>query len=405
MIAGGMFLYFAIRKDIYREIDTSLMFEKGIIQDQLLYSDTIPYFSASPGHQISVRYIDSPALETEVIKDTVIHDAGSGTDLSYRYIYYTGNTLKNRGYEIKILQDLSEKLNLLEAISLYTFFLFISLLFISLLLNYLISRELWSPFYKTVEEADSYDILSDRPLNLPQTDILEFRQLNNVIQRMAQKMRSDYLNLKEFNENVAHEIKTPLAVIRSKTELLMQNKKIGKESLGLIKSINESTNKLFKLNHGLLLISQIQNQYFYDIKSLSLRDIVSKCLENYKEIMQLKKISVEMEASSPAIVNMNEVLAEVLISNLVSNAVRYNIDKGFIKGVIDEKYLIISNSGLPLNIDPELLFQRFSTGNSNPHSVGLGLSIVRKITDNYKMQIRYTCSDSIHEVKLAYRQD
>ena len=112
---------------------------------------------------------------------------------------------------------LSEKKHLLESISLYTFFLFISLLFISLLLNYLISRKLWSPFYKSVEKADSFNILSDKPLDLPETDILEFQQLNRVIERMTQKMRSDYLNLKEFNENAAHEIQTPLAIIRSKT--------------------------------------------------------------------------------------------------------------------------------------------------------------------------------------------
>ena len=73
---------------------------------------------------------------------------------------------------------------------------------------------------------------------------------------MTQKMRSDYLNLKEFNENAAHEIQTPLAIIRSKTELLMQNKNLRKDSIDLIKSINEATNRFFKLNQGLLIISK-----------------------------------------------------------------------------------------------------------------------------------------------------
>jgi signal transduction histidine kinase len=405
MIAGGMFLYFAIRKVIYRQIDTSLVFEKGIIQDQLENIDTIPDFSANFRRQIEVRFLDKPVRETEAINDTIIHDDKSGDDLLYRYIRYTGSTVKKRGFSITIRQELSEKLDLLETISMYTFSLFLTLLFISLLLNYLISKKLWSPFYKSVGKADRFNILSDKALDLPETDILEFQQLNRVIERMTRKMRSDYLNLKEFNENVSHEIQTPLAVIRSKTELLMQNKNLRKESISLIKSINEATNRLFKLNQGLLLISKIENQYYQEIKKISLKEIVENCLENYREIMQLKNIKVELKASSPAMVEMNEVLADVLISNLLSNAVRYNTDKGFIKVHIDEKYLIISNKGLSLNIDPELLFKRFQRGTDNPQSVGLGLSIVRKITDTYKMHIDYTFEAGIHQVRLTYRHN
>jgi signal transduction histidine kinase len=402
MIAGGMFLYFNIKKDVYRQINTSLVREKGIIQDQVEQDEVIPDFSATFGRQINVKFLNGTVIESEIISDTVMHDDNSGEDVPYRYIYYTGNTVNKRGYSITIYQVLTEKNHLLESISLYTFCLFIALLFISILLNYLISRKLWSPFYKSVESADRFNILSDTPLLLPETDIVEFQQLNGLFERMTRKMRSDYLNLKEFNENAAHEIQTPLAIIRSKSELLMQNKNLRKESIDLIKSINEATSKLFKLNQGLLIISKIENQYYSEIKKISLRDIVSVSLDNYREIMNLRSIRVEFNASSEAMVEMNEVLAEVLISNLISNAVRYNTDKGFIKCIIDDRQLILSNSGLPLTVNPELLFQRFHKGTDNPQSVGLGLSIVRKITDSYNMQINYTCSGNVHEVRLTY---
>jgi signal transduction histidine kinase len=300
---------------------------------------------------------------------------------------------------------LTEKIHLLESISLYTFCLFISLLFISILLNYLISRRLWSPFYRSVKKAEGFNILADKPLDLPETDILEFKQLNRVFEKMAQKMRSDYLNLKEFNENAAHEIQTPLAIIRSKSELLMQNKSLRKDSIELIKSINDATNRLFKLNQGLLIISKIENQYYNEVKKVSLRDLVSVFLDNYREIMSLMNIRVEFNASSQAMVEMNEVLAEVMVSNLISNAVRYNVDKGFIRCHIDDSQVIISNSGLPLTVDPDLLFKRFQKGTDNPQSVGLGLSIVRKITDSYKMQINYSCSGNIHEMRLTYSEN
>jgi signal transduction histidine kinase len=283
------------------------------------------------------------------------------------------------------------------------FFLFFSLLLISILINYLIARKLWQPFYNSVKIAERFDIQLDKSIELPQTDIEEFRQLNKVFDNMTRKMRNDYLNLKEFSENAAHEIQTPLAVIRSKTDLLMQQKNLNKDSINLIKSINEATTKLFKLNQGLLLISKIENQAFLEKKMVSLKQITESNLNNYKEIMQLKKIKVDIDAKDEAQVEMNEVLAEVMISNLLSNAVRFNIDGGFIKCYIDDKFLIFTNSGFPLTTDPEDLFRRFHKHNDNPQSVGLGLSIVKKIADSYGMDITYNYQDKIHELKLQYR--
>ncbi len=183
----------------------------------------------------------------------------------------------------------------------------------------------------------------------------------------------------------------------------MQQKKLNRESISLIKSINEATTRLFKLNQGLLLISKIENQIFHETKTVSLKQITIKGLDNYKEIMQLKKIKVEMDASDEALVEMNDVLAEVLISNLLSNAVRFNIDGGFIRCHIDNKYLIFTNSGLVMTTDPEDLFIRFHKSSNNPQSVGLGLSIVKKITDTYGMKITYTCHDTNHELKILYK--
>jgi K+-sensing histidine kinase KdpD len=56
-----------------------------------------------------------------------------------------------------------------------------------------------------------------------------------------------------------------------------------------------------------------------------------------------------------------------------------------------------------MTTDPEDLFIRFHKNSNNPQSVGLGLSIVKKITDTYGMQITYTCNDTNHELKIQYK--
>ncbi len=405
MIAGGVVLYFTIRTIVYKQIDNSLKTEAEIIEDQILQTDTIPDFTAAFGHQIEVRLLNSQIKKNNIsYKDTLILDEKAGDYLSYRSIYYSGNTKDKKGYIITIYQTLEEKQELLKYISLYVPSLLLSLLIISILLNYLISSNLWKPFYISVDQAANYDILSDKPILLPETNIIEFEQLNSVIKSMTRKMRSDYLNLKEFNENAAHEIQTPLAVIRAKIDMLVQNARLNKESLELVKSINESTTKLFKLNQGLLLISKIDNQYFQSEKEISLKQIIETCIDNYKEITEIKGIKVELKATSEAVIKMNEVLADVLISNLLSNAVRYNIDNGFIRCEIDDSYLEITNTGLSLKADPETLFQRFHKGDDNPQSVGLGLSIVKKIADNYSMKITYTHKANLHQLRLVYKR-
>ncbi len=404
-LAIGVLLFITIRKQVYKQIDNSLIDEKTIIQDQLEQTGIIPDFVPTFGHQIEVKLLDNPLPLVQIIKDTVMTDSASGSRLPFRYLYFSSDLHESGGYSIRIIRSLNERDLLLADIGFYMFFLFLLLLIISITLNYLISRKIWEPFHSTIEIADNFDIQSDTPFELPDTNIDEFRKLNTVFTRMTRKMRGDYLSLKEYNENAAHEIRTPLAVIRSKTELLMQRKELRKESLNIIRSINEATTRLYKITRGLLLISRIENLYFKEVKEISLKKIIDKNIMNYREIMQLKNIRVETEADSQAVVMMNEVLAEILISNLLSNAVRYNVDDGFIKCIIRDSVLSISNSGLPLNTDTDSLFRRFNKSGDSAQSIGLGLSIVKKIVETYNMGITYTCTGNIHELRLVYSQD
>jgi signal transduction histidine kinase len=403
LFAGGVAFYFAIHSIVYKQIDESLITEKSIIQDQIEETDTIPDFSASFGHQIEVQLLKNKVKPLQVIRDTDIYDFKSATYLPFRHIRFVSNTPAHTGYIINIYQTLDENQKLLDSIALGMLFLLIALLLVSIIVNYLVSSKIWSPFYKSLKEVYNFDVLFDKPLDLPDTNISEFKQLNQVLEQMTRKIRIDYLNLKEYNENSSHEIQTPLAVIRSKLDILMQNKRLNRESIGHIKSINEAVSRIFKLNQGLLLISKIENQQFPETQEVSLRNLIEKILDNYEEIMHLKKIKVETNFSDSAIITMNEILADVMISNLLANAVRYNIDGGFIICKLDYQILTITNSGLPLKVDPSKLFNRFQRGTDNPESVGLGLSIVKKITDYYRMKLTFSSKGTVHEIKLYFR--
>ena len=158
MVAGGALLYLTIKKVIYKQIDNSLITEKTIIEDQIKQTDTIPDFEGAFGHQIEVKLLNYHVRNYQSIKDTDIYDSKTDSFIPYRFIFSSGNTYEKKGFVITIFQGISEKNELLQDISLYMFFLFFSLLLISILINYLIARRLWSPFYNSVRIAGRFDI-------------------------------------------------------------------------------------------------------------------------------------------------------------------------------------------------------------------------------------------------------
>ncbi|MGB9772268.1 MAG: sensor histidine kinase [Candidatus Kapaibacteriota bacterium] len=83
-------------------------------------------------------------------------------------------------------------------------------------------------------------------------------------------------------------------------------------------------------------------------------------------------------------VSANQSLINILLSNLISNAIKHNIDNGTINIELKNNELIISNTGNYLNADPNKFFERFYKGSSSSDSVGLGLTIVKKICDLYE---------------------
>jgi signal transduction histidine kinase len=402
MIAGAVFLYFTIKSLVYKQIDSSLLVEKNMIQEQIESTDTIPDFAAALRHQIEVKLLSTTVRYAEIFKDTSVYDTESDSYSSYRSLIFRGNTPDGIGYSILVLQPLDENEELLKDIGLYMFYLFLLILLASILINYLISRRLWNPFYVSVKKASSFNVQTDKALDLPDSDTDEFSQLNTVINQMTERMKRDYINLKEYNEDASHEIQTPLAIIRSKMEILMQNKNLTKADIESIKTINEATDRLLKLNQGLLLISKIENNYFQNPKEVSIRKILLSYLNDYSEIIQIRNISVEVTGTDEANVVMDETLADILISNLISNAVRYNINGGSIKCYTGPGSVTVSNTGIPLTVVPELLFMRFRKGGNSQQSVGLGLSIVKKITDTYGISIKYTCIGTIHKVELTF---
>lgn len=124
------------------------------------------------------------------------------------------SSINGKKYFIAVRDTLLEEDDLLEAIALVTGSVFILLLISLYFINRKLSLNIWQPFYKTLDELKEFS--HDRPgfrlSSMSQLD--EFKELNNTLEKLTQKVISDYQSLKRFTEDASHEIQTPLAVIQ-----------------------------------------------------------------------------------------------------------------------------------------------------------------------------------------------
>jgi signal transduction histidine kinase len=126
---------------------------------------------------------------------------------------------------------------------------------------------------------------------------------------------------------------------------------------------------------------------------------VSKLTE-FDEIFHLKDLRVEYHKSGDLILMMNQTLADILITNLINNAVKHNFEGGKINVACSTDHFTIRNTGDPLHVDPQTLFQRFKKQNQASGSLGLGLAIVKKICELYNLRINYSYAGEFHSITI-----
>ena len=160
--------------------------------------------------------------------------------------------------------------------------------------------------------------------------------------------------------------------------------------------------RISRINHALVLISRIQNDQFTASEKINLNEKINENLRIFDDLASAKQIKVSVQMEDSVVKEMNPDLVDVLLGNLFSNAVRHNIPGGFIHINLGKHTLEIRNSGKESNPDTARLFERFNKANPSSGSPGLGLAIVRKITEVYKIEINYRIEKDVHIVTLEF---
>ena len=273
---------------------------------------------------------------------------------------------------------------------------FIILAVAIILFNSLLSGSLFKPFNKILSQMRTYKVGSGADIKSVNTTTTEFKKMQQLYHEMVDRIENDYRNLKEYTENMAHEIQTPLTVIRNKAENLIADEALMNQHASTVKIIYDESNHLSKLGNTLNLLTKIENQEYSNTERISTYAIIEKHLESISEVARLKSLKIEKDLSDQHILFIDPFLLDIVLKNLLRNALRYGSQEGPIKVKTTADSFSVSNYGLPLEEEPEKIFERFYRKNGTRASQGLGLSLVKKICDINNLTISYNYKDDQH---------
>ena len=405
LVISGFICYYFITIEVKDSNNELLLNREIVIKKYLINNDTVALNLITKSGEAQIIKIPKSIYKDEFrqkFTDTLILDKKEN-ELANNRMISSFFKVNNTNYQIKIWRSTLEFDELFEGIFYFLFFILFFLFLISMLINFWVSKTLWKPFYKTVSSLNTFRANDNKTPHFSKTSVVEFSDLNNSLSNMMGKMIIDYNSQKKFTENASHEIQTPLAVIKSKIDLLIQSQNLEENEMKLIVAIDDACSKLARLNKSLLLLTKIENRQFNEIEKVSFDKTINNSLFFFQEHIEANNLEVIINKEADFCVQMNPDLGLILINNLTQNAIRYNVKDGKIEIFIEHDKFTIINTGHYEPINPNL-FERFQKNSTSDQSLGLGLSIIKEITEVSGLLLNYQYTIGKHSFIVSVNE-
>lgn len=397
-VISSTVIYYTLKNIVTSKQDEKLIWDKELIARKIKYDYPLPIFDVE----------DFPAKtyipDTLYFKDTLIYQVISGVEKYelYRQLTSVETLPNNKTYRIITRSSLVRNQDFILAITISVGVVILLLMVTVFFVNTNVLKAAWLPFYDNLEKLRNFDVEENQPLELRQSNIDEFEELNTSLIKLTDKINSDYRNLKEFTENASHEMQTPLAIIQSKSEMLLQADNLKSNQLQEIQSIYQSVQRLSKLNKTLLLLAKIDNNQFAETEMIDVNEVLDRHLEIFEDFISLKQLKVQTKTAMDAKIKANPLLFDMVVSNLISNAIKHNSKGGNLEILTTNLFMSVSNSGEAPKMDSQSLFERFKKESTASNSFGLGLAIVKKVCDNYHWKISHSYEEGQHNISVYF---
>jgi len=410
MLITGFIYYQAISLILTKQLDKDLVVEENEVFEYVNLNHQLPQVFESNDQQITFTSAD-PGSVTRHFLNTVYRNKRDDDDHPRKHRhrheeYESGRglissvTVGNKYYQILIVESKVETEDLIQIIFGITAGLILLLLIILFVTNRLLLNRLWQPFYNLLKELRLFNVADSKDIPVVNTTIDEFEELNQAIISMSSRVKSDYKDLKTFTENASHELLTPIAVINSKLDTLIQTDNFSQQQSKLLNDLYSAVSRLTRLNQSLLLLVKIENRLLEDGQLINLRESVEEMLIQFEEIFQDKELKTSSELADKEL-NASPYLVDILLNNLLSNAIRHNHKGGEIRIKLTNEELVIQNTGENIALENDYIFTRFHKSSGSEGS-GLGLTISRQICENLGFTLDYDFEGSYHTFTVTF---
>lgn len=393
-LLGSVAMYFSVRNIIAEDL-----------QNRLLQQQKDFFYTADQNNltDLSSKLVFIQITDKEIIhsfSDTVL--IVNDSYILYRKLQFS--YLKDEQYyNVSILKNQSQSDSLIKKIVIMNVGFAMLFFLIMFFVNRHSIKSALSVFYSTIRKLEDFELSKLQTLTLETAEVQEIKKLNEVFEKMATQIYNDFEAQKEYTENVSHELQTPLAIISSKADELMQADNLSKEQMEQLELLLETTNRLSKINQALIFLTKIDNRFYTQGSSFSLNDLIKEKLQIFETAIQDKNLKLELDLLDITQIYMNPYLAETLIINLIKNAIIHNSNGGLLRIHLSNNIFSISNSGSPLSFPEKDIFKRFTRSENSKKNLGIGLSIVQRICELYTFKIAYTYS-SVHKFKIIFKK-
>lgn len=403
----AVFFYITMMDEVNDEMDDSLEDYSETIIIRALAGEELPSENSGSNNQYFLKEVTkeyADVREDITYKDSMVYIVEKGETEPARILTTIFKDDGERYYELTVSAPSIEKDDLTTAIRDWMIFLYVALLLVIIAVNVWVFQRNMRPLYVLLHWLDGYRIGSKNAPLKNDTQVTEFRKLNEAAMRHAARTEQLFEQQKQFIGNASHEMQTPLAICRNRLEMMMEDESLSEIQLEELMKTHQTLEYITKLNKSLLLLSKIDNGQFTETKELILNDILKQYWDDYKEVYAYRKIQTEIIEHGIFRIQMNDSLATILITNLLKNAFVHNIDGGHIRIEITSHSFTFRNAGVECPLDEKHIFERFYQGTKKESSTGLGLAIVDSICRLQNIGLRYYFENGEHCFEISEKQ-
>ncbi len=401
LLWAGIF-YFAMVEEITDEADDSLEDYAELIVRRTLTGKELPSQGDGTNNTYSIELLPDTAGFTPSMhfedKQMYIPEKKETEPARVLTMVFLDN--EERAYRLTVSTPTFEREDLLIAMFWHLVILYAILIITIVCVTSLIFHYSMRPLYSLLKWLDNY-----RPGNgvkdLPDAKTtIEFRKLTQSARSTIERAEKHFEEQKLFIGNASHELQTPLAILGTRIEWMIDNTTLTDEQFSELAKMRQSLHRLSRLNRTLLLLSKIDNGQFPERKKVNLTELINNELEVYNEIYADKGIAVSATLPEEFTAIMDDTLAATLITNLLKNAFLHSTENDTIEISASGRTLTISNGGEE-PLDGNRLFNRFYTSGKSG-STGLGLALVKSIAEYYGFTISYRFENGRHHFRLTF---